>query len=83
MSKEQFELEFTGYMDFECIEDAREFGYKLEEELGKYTKDNVNLYLTGVVAMSEKTNRGFWNGILYRIREYSRKFKEYYYVEDE
>lgn len=82
--KVNFELEFVGYMDFESIDEAREFGYKLEEELGEYTKDNVNLYLSNVKETGTDTvDGGVLYGLFCRVREYSRKLKEYYYVEDE
>ncbi len=47
----KFELCFVGYDEFENEEEAKEFGFKMEEALGFLTKDNLNLYLANVEDM--------------------------------
>lgn len=48
----KFEFEYVGYMDFKNKEEALEFAYELEEFLGESTKENINLYLSGLKEMS-------------------------------
>lgn len=51
MTEKVFELEFTGYMNFENEKEAKEFAYELEKHLGWITRNDCSLYCTSIKEM--------------------------------
>lgn len=52
-SKQQYEIEYVGYMKFEDKKEAQEFAYELEDILGYITRNDCNLYCSKITGEYE------------------------------